>query len=79
MLSDANKGSTPFLVCHGDEDPVVKHRYGQATAKYMNKIGYSTTYKLYPGLDHAASPKELADIAEFLQQQLPNQARESKI
>ncbi|CDH60464.1 phospholipase carboxylesterase [Lichtheimia corymbifera JMRC:FSU:9682] len=76
--SDVNKG-TPFLLCHGEEDLVVKPKYGQASAKYLNKVGHNATFKLYPGLGHAAGPKEIADIAAFLKEQLPPQPVKSKL
>ncbi|KAI9493706.1 Phospholipase/carboxylesterase/thioesterase [Zychaea mexicana] len=75
--TETNK-KTPFLLCHGDEDVVVKPRYGQATAKYLNKIGFQATFKLYPGLGHAAALPEIEDIASFIKEQLPLR-HESKI
>lgn len=58
---------------------VVKPKYGQASAKYLNKVGHNATFKLYPGLGHAAGPKEIADIAAFLKEQLPPQPVKSKL
>ncbi|KAI9322457.1 Phospholipase/carboxylesterase/thioesterase [Dichotomocladium elegans] len=68
--SGINK-ETPFLICHGDQDEVVKPKYGQASAKYLTKCGYKAAFKLYQTLGHAASPEEIADIAVFLKAQLP--------
>lgn len=74
IVSDTNK-STPFLLCHGQQDPVVKHSYGQASAKFLNKVGYNATFKSYPDLGHASEPREIADIAEFIKQCLPPQLK----
>ncbi|KAI9493719.1 Phospholipase/carboxylesterase/thioesterase, partial [Zychaea mexicana] len=60
-----------FFLCHGDKDMIVKPRYSQATAKYFNKIGFQATFKLYPGLGHAAWLQEIGDIASSIKQQLP--------
>ncbi|ORZ16244.1 Phospholipase/carboxylesterase/thioesterase [Absidia repens] len=67
MASDANK-QTPLLICHGDDDPVVKYRYGRASARYLAKLGYSVDFKTYPGLGHSTSAQEIQDIAAFIQQ-----------
>ncbi|KAF7725947.1 hypothetical protein EC973_009184 [Apophysomyces ossiformis] len=70
MASEANK-QTPILMCHGDNDPVVRLEYGEESAAYLKKLGYDLTFNMYPGLGHSASPKELADIAKFLEKLLP--------
>ncbi|KAI8091158.1 Phospholipase/carboxylesterase/thioesterase [Gilbertella persicaria] len=70
MLSDANK-KTPFLMCHGDKDPVVKYEYGQTSAEKLTSLGYDVTFKTYPGLVHSANEQELADIAAFIKKNLP--------
>lgn len=61
----------PILMCHGEEDAVVAFRFGRATAKYLAKKGYSIQFNNYPGLAHAADPKEIADIGEFIAKCLP--------
>lgn len=61
----------PILMCHGEEDAVVAYRFGRATAKYLAKKGYSIQFNGYPDLAHAADPKEIADISEFIAQCLP--------
>ncbi|KAI7865202.1 Phospholipase/carboxylesterase/thioesterase [Mucor mucedo] len=70
MASDANR-KTPILMCHGDEDPVVKPIYGQESAEKLQSMGYNVTRKTYPGLVHSANDKEIIDIAEFLKTTIP--------
>ncbi|KAI9252739.1 Phospholipase/carboxylesterase/thioesterase [Helicostylum pulchrum] len=70
MGSDANK-KTPILMCHGDNDPVVKPEYGRESAEKLESLGYDVTRKTYPGLVHSANDKEIRDIAEFLQKTIP--------
>ncbi|KAI8144451.1 Phospholipase/carboxylesterase/thioesterase [Fennellomyces sp. T-0311] len=76
--TETNK-QTPFLLCHGDEDIVVKPKYGQATAKYLTKVGFKVSLKLYPGLGHAAGLQEIEDITDFIREQLPPQPYKSRL
>ncbi|KAI8060049.1 putative acyl-protein thioesterase-1 [Gongronella butleri] len=69
MMTDVSKAA-PFLICHGDEDPVVKHRWGRASARYLAKIGYNVEFKEYTGLAHAVNQEEVDDIAQFIRKQL---------
>lgn len=62
----------PILICHGEEDLVVKFRFGKATAKYMKKKGYNVEFKDYPALAHATEPKEVEDISQFIGTHLPS-------
>ncbi|KAG0167451.1 hypothetical protein DFQ28_006075 [Apophysomyces sp. BC1034] len=70
MVSEANK-NTPILMCHGDNDPVVRPEFGEESAAHLKKLGYNLTFNMYPGLGHSANPKELSDIAKFLEKHLP--------
>ncbi|CAO3634402.1 unnamed protein product [Cunninghamella blakesleeana] len=65
MASEANK-KVPLLICHGDDDPIVKYRYGRASARYLNKIGYRVEFKSYEGLGHTINAKEIDDIGNFV-------------
>ena len=69
--TETNK-QTPFLICHGENDVIVKPKYGQATAKYLNKIGFKTEFKLYPGLGHGAGLQEIEDITSYIKDRLPS-------
>ncbi|KAG0873070.1 hypothetical protein G6F35_006866 [Rhizopus arrhizus] len=71
MASEANK-QTPILMCHGDEDPVVKYEYGKASAEQLQSLNYNVTFKTYRGLTHSANAQELGDIAQFLQKTIPS-------
>lgn len=70
MATEANK-NTPILMCHGDDDPVVKPQFGKDSAEYLQSLGYNLTRKTYPGLTHSANDDEIKDIAEFLQKTIP--------
>ncbi|CAO3628913.1 unnamed protein product [Cunninghamella echinulata] len=65
LASEENK-KVRLLVCHGDDDPIVKYRYGRASAKYLNKIGYDVDFKTYEGLAHTTCSQEINDIGDFI-------------
>ncbi|KAI9254684.1 Phospholipase/carboxylesterase/thioesterase [Sporodiniella umbellata] len=71
MASEANK-KTPILMCHGNQDPVVRFEYGKESAEKLQSLNYDVTFKNYPGLAHSADPKEIQDIAHFLNTVLPS-------
>lgn len=71
MESDANK-KTSILMCHGENDPVVKPQYGRDSAEKLKTMGYDITLKTYPGLVHSANEQEIRDIAQFLQKTIPS-------
>jgi len=61
------KHKVPLLMCHGDADPVVQTKFGQATHMQMKAWGFPTgDLKLYKNMGHSACPQELADIGVFL-------------
>ncbi|KAJ9155721.1 Acyl-protein thioesterase 1 [Pleurostoma richardsiae] len=62
---------TPLLMCHGDEDPVVKTVLGKLSYQMLNTLGYKVTWKEYPGMGHSACLEELDDVEEFLRERLP--------
>ncbi|KAJ8600945.1 hypothetical protein CTAYLR_005081 [Chrysophaeum taylorii] len=57
----------PFLVCHGDADPVVDPDYGKATHdKLVSDLGVTATFRMFPGLAHSASLEEFRVISDFI-------------
>ncbi|KAI9023649.1 Phospholipase/carboxylesterase/thioesterase [Phycomyces nitens] len=69
-MTEANK-TTPILMCHGDDDPVVSFEYGQECAARLKMWGYDVEFKPYPDLGHSASPQEVLDISSFLEKNIP--------
>ena len=69
----------PILILHGEQDLVVKHRFGRATAKYLKKKGYNVDFKDYPDLAHATEPQEIEDIHQFISHHLPSIVSSSKL
>lgn len=56
----------PFLVCHGDADPVVGFDFGKATGDKLTELGLQCDFKAFRGLAHSARPDELDTIQEFV-------------
>lgn len=68
--ASAANAATPVLMCHGDADQVVAHRFGTASADALTAAGLPVTFKTYRGMGHSATPQELQDVADFLQARL---------
>jgi predicted esterase len=70
--ADAPNAKTPVFMGHGDADPVVQYKWGQATAAQLKEWGYDVEFKTYEGLPHSADPEELADLAGWLKERIPD-------
>ena len=64
-LTEVGK-SMPYFHGHGDADGVVKFQWGQHSAEKLKEMGLDYTFKSYAGLDHGATPEEMADVNAFL-------------
>lgn len=78
----SNNGLTsPLLMCHGNEDPLVQFTWGQLSfmaikqirEERLGKDKSACEFKAYPGLKHSANVQELNDVAQWLQKVLPQQ------
>ena len=63
--------ATPIFMGHGDADEVVKHQWGIATADKLKEWGWNVDFRTYKNLPHSASPQELTDLAQYLQERIP--------
>ncbi len=80
MMSDYAR-TLPIFIGHGTEDPVVAFRHGQKSVEYLTSdcgIKKATdedlvgvTFKSYDFMGHHSAPRELKDVAEFLQKVIP--------
>lgn len=68
----AGNTETQMLVCHGDADPVVPHRWGSESASILKKFNKTVDFRTYKGLSHSSSDKEMKDIKTFIEQSLPH-------
>lgn len=65
QTSEAQK-TTPFLVQHGSQDPVVPAQLGEQAKVWLQEHGYAVTYQTYP-MGHQMCAPQLQDISTFLQ------------
>ena len=63
-LSDANK-TTPILMCHGQQDPVLPLALGLAACNWLRAAGYRVEWKEYP-MQHQVCLPEINDISQWL-------------
>lgn len=56
----------PVLQCHGEMDPMVPVQWGKASSDIIKSITSNAELKIYPGLTHSSSRKEMEDVKEFL-------------
>lgn len=80
MMSDYAR-TLPIFLGHGTADSVVAFQYGQRSAEYLTSdcgIKKATeedlvgvTFKSYDSMGHQSSPREVNDVAKFLQKVIP--------
>jgi len=61
--------TTPILLGHGTQDPVVDPRLGEETRGLLEAAGYPVEWHTYP-MPHSVCPEEVADIAAWLRRVL---------
>ena len=63
-LASANR-TTPILMCHGTQDPVVDIRFGEMSRDAMRAQGLDVDWRTYP-MAHSVCPAQIRDIGEWL-------------
>lgn len=64
------KRKSPILICHGEEDDVVKKEWGFKAYNDLKHQGFHVEWRSYAHLGHSVSPMELNDISNFLTSKL---------
>lgn len=64
--------TTPVLVAHGVQDPVVPMAAGQQAFHALKNAGFSVSWHDYR-MQHSVCPQEVADISSFIQRRLLSQ------
>ncbi|XP_071710849.1 uncharacterized protein [Rutidosis leptorrhynchoides] len=63
--------SLPILICHGNCDEVVPHKFGERSSMMMSVAGFRyVTFKCYEGLGHYTIPREMEDVCQWLYSRL---------
>ncbi|TAH12762.1 MAG: alpha/beta fold hydrolase [Curvibacter sp.] len=65
----AANAHTPIFMAHGTQDQVVVIQRGEESRDALAKLGHPVQWHTYP-MPHSVHPREIADIAAFLQQVL---------
>ena len=63
-LAEANR-TTPILMCHGQQDPVLPLALGVMACNWLRASGYRVEWKEYP-MQHQVCLPEIQDIAVWL-------------
>ncbi|KAG9400976.1 acyl-protein thioesterase [Aphanomyces cochlioides] len=65
--------NVPLLMCHGEDDNVVRLEWAKKSLEVLKASGVSDTeFKLYPDMPHSACLEELEDVQSWLKKRLPS-------
>jgi acetyl esterase/lipase len=66
------KSAPPFLICHGDHDPLVPHHQSELLEAALKKAGVPVTFYTVKGAGHGGfhDPKVLEMTGDFLRRYL---------
>ncbi|BFZ16942.1 hypothetical protein BsWGS_19981 [Bradybaena similaris] len=62
--------SVPVLQCHGESDPMVSYRWGQATRDIIQSFNPNIQFKSYSNMGHSSCNQEMHDVKVFLEEVL---------
>ncbi|CAI5720786.1 unnamed protein product [Peronospora destructor] len=64
--------NVPLLMCHGEQDPVVRFDYGKMSKVKLETAGVKNVeFCSYPDMEHSACMEELDDVTKWLQRVIP--------
>ncbi|KAF8449947.1 Phospholipase/carboxylesterase/thioesterase [Terfezia claveryi] len=69
MITNAGK-KTPVFMAHGKRDGVVRYDWGEKSKDALVGMGLDVTWKAYDDLDHSATPAEINDMEQWMDQRL---------
>lgn len=69
IASPERLNGLPLIVAHGEHDDVIPIRHGREIRDKLQKLPVELTYREYP-IGHFVSQESLADISDWLTQQL---------
>lgn len=76
MLTAKGK-ETPVFMAHGKRDGVVRYVWGEKSKDLLVDMGLDVTWKAYDDLEHSATPAEINDMEQWLEQRLKATAQAS--
>lgn len=63
------QNTTPYLMCHGEQDNVVAFAFGEKSYEFMKDKNWKVTFKSYP-MAHQACAQEIDDVKDFIEQNM---------
>jgi lysophospholipase-2 len=66
FIGEGDKCRTPILQCHGEDDDMVPVSRGKLTNQILSKYAEDLEFKIFSGMGHEATPKELDVVKEFI-------------
>jgi dipeptidyl aminopeptidase/acylaminoacyl peptidase len=71
-ITYVTKGDPPFLICHGDKDPLVPHHQSELLTAALQQAGVPVTFYTVKGAGHGGftDPKVVELTEEFLAKHL---------
>ena len=67
--SSSENKTTPMLICHGTQDPMVPYSAGTLTRDYLKTHGWPVSFHDYP-MQHEVCLEEIQKVDEFLHKHL---------
>lgn len=69
MLTEKGK-RIPIFMGHGKRDQVVRYKWGMESKELLDQMGLEVTWKAYDDLQHSATPAEISDVEQWMEQRL---------
>ena len=69
-LESETRGKPPFLLAHGDADPVVPPSATAEAAQTLPNLGFEVEAHIFPGLAHGIDHRGLEAAARFMERVL---------
>jgi len=69
MVTDKGR-ELPVFMGHGKRDSVVRYGWGVMSRDFLKEMGLNVTWKEYNDLEHSASPTEITDFEQWMEQKL---------
>jgi lysophospholipase-1 len=85
-MASPTASSIPVFWGHGSVDPLVKAEYSKTSSDFLvqqlgmpvakpEDVKKGLSYHLYEGVGHTATPRELADLKEWLKKVIPSDSK----
>jgi len=69
MLTEKGK-KVPIFMGHGKRDQVVRYEWGMESKELLDQMGLEVTWRAYDDLQHSATPAEISDVEQWMEQRL---------